>query len=37
MFNDVNSLLTHVRFIPNMKKNLISFGMLDSHILLVNS
>lgn len=31
MFDGVNRTLNHVRFIPNMNKNLISFGVLDSH------
>lgn len=31
MFDDVNRTLTHVRFISNMRKNLISLGVLDSH------
>lgn len=31
MFNDVNWTLTHVRFIPDMWKNLILMAMLDSH------
>lgn len=31
MFDGVNQTLTHVRFISNMRKNLISFGVLDSH------
>lgn len=31
MFDGVNRTLNQVRFIPNMRKNLISLGVLDSH------
>lgn len=31
MFDGVNRTLTHVRFIPKRRENLISLGILDSH------